>query len=401
MASVAIIFRKDKLNKKGLAPIHFRIIKHRKVRYISSGIMIEPKYWSEKKSKVKPSYKGSQRLNSFLSHKFTELQDQVFALETNHLSLSSAQLKDKIMGRAPLDFLTFADEVIKGYLAADQIGTHDKNFSVIKKLRTYLNGKSLNFQDISIRFLTRYEQYLRDELGNATGTVQNSMKFFRKLFNEAIRQELIDPSCTPFNKYKIKNHKSQRVYLTEKELLLIEELNLERGSKIELHRDMFVFSAYVGGLRISDVLQLQSKHFDGTHIHTDIKKTGAQLIIKIPSKAIAIINKYRKNSEGFLFPVLDPRLLFIDDNPRLLDSKIASANAIINKSLKAIAKLAGLSKHISFHVSRHTWATRALTKGISIDKVSKLMGHANIRETQIYARIVGKALDDAMDAFED
>ena len=89
------------------------------------------------------------------------------------------------------------------------------------------------------------------------------------------------------------------------------------------------------------------------------------------------------------------------DDPQAVDLQISRATAHINNSLKAIKKLTNISKHISFHISRHTWATRALKKGISIDKVSKLMGHAAIRETQIYAKIVNSELDKAMDAFND
>lgn len=77
------------------------------------------------------------------------------------------------------------------------------------------------------------------------------------------------------------------------------------------------------------------------------------------------------------------------------------ATNYINKGLKILASETGIEKPLSFHISRHTWATRALRKGISIDKVSKIMGHAAIHETQIYAKIVNEELDKAMDIFND
>ncbi len=104
-------------------------------------------------------------------------------------------------------------------------------------------------------------------------------------------------------------------------------------------------------------------------------------------------------SNRFLFPMLSDTLNI--DDPRALDKAIGTATAYTNKNLKFIAKKAGIEKPLSFHISRHTWATRALRKGISIDKVSKLMGHAQIRETQIYAKIVSEELDRAMDVFND
>src|SRR5450631_4069040 len=98
MSSVSIVFRKDKLNKNDEAPIHFRIIKDRKISYISSGIMLPKDNWDAKNIRIKAKHKNSARFNSFLSNKFTELQDQVFEHDTISKSLTSRQLRDKIYG---------------------------------------------------------------------------------------------------------------------------------------------------------------------------------------------------------------------------------------------------------------------------------------------------------------
>jgi integrase/recombinase XerD len=149
-------------------------------------------------------------------------------------------------------------------------------------------------------------------------------------------------------------------------------------------------------------LQIQWKHFDGTNINFTIKKTGTQLSIKVPNKALELIHKHKPkkaNKNAFIFPML-PSNLNLDD-PKEVDGAISSATAYINKNLKFIAIKAEVDKPLSFHISRHTWATRALKKGMSIDKVSKLMGHSAIKETQIYAKIVSSELDKAMDVFND
>jgi integrase len=402
MATVSIIYRKDKLNKKGEAPIHLRIIKDRKISYISTGILVPEDHWDEKNNRIKGKHKNSARLNSFIANKFTELQDQVFEHDTISKSLTTRQLRDKIYGKKPTDFFTFAEEAAKRYLQNGKIGTYDKNCSIIAKLKTYMNDRTLAFQDITPDFLTKYEKYLREKHGNSTNTVYKDFKFIRRLFNDAYSQELIEHHVIPFNKYKMKSEKTQRNYLTEDELILIENLKLTPGTRIELHRDMFVFAAYVGGLRVSDVLQLQWKHFDGKHINFTIMKTGTQLSIKVPNKSLEIINKYKPeivNPNAFVFPMFPADIDL--DNARELDTEISRATAYINKNLKTIATKLELNKKVSFHVSRHTFATRALRKGISIDKVSKIMGHAAIRETQIYAKIVSSELDKAMDVFND
>ena len=394
MATIATILRKDKINKKGKAPIHFRIIKNRKTRYISSSVFVEPKYWDERKEKLKPNHPNSRRLNSFLSNKFTELQDQVFEHETIEKSLTTAKLKDKIMGKQPTDFWKFADDVLQSYWSSGKIGTHDRSKSIVKKLRNYVGNKPFYFQNIDVNFLLKYEKHLREKLGNKPNTIHKDLKFLRKLFNDAVRMDLLSSNDNPFTRYQLKTEKTQQTYLTESELSLFESYDAEPYSRLDLHKDMFVFAAYAGGLRVSDMLKLEQKNHQDCHINLTIQKTKGQLSIKLPNKALEIIKKWQdapNASSRFIFPALPDHINLND--PVELDRQISSKTAYINKNLKIIAEKVGIEKKLSFHISRHTWATRALRKGISIDKVSKLMGHAAIKETQIYAKIVNEELD--------
>ena len=402
MASISIVFRKDKINKKGEAPIHFRIIKDRKVSYIASTISIPEDSWDSAKNKIKPKHLNSARLNSMLTNKFAELQDNVYKYETNHKSTTTSQLKESIYGKKPLFFFAFAESAIEPFLKEGKIGTYDKNKAIIAKLKVFSDSTSLTFQDITPEFLTKYQRYLKDTLNNKTNTANNSLKFINQMFKVAYSQDLIEHNIIPFNKFKIKAEKTQRFYLSEEELSLIENFSPTPGTRVELHRDMFVFAAYAGGVRVSDILQLKWKDFDGTNLNITMKKTGGQISVKVPNKALAIIENYKVadgNSNDYLFPMLSNDLNCND--PRAVDSALSSATAYINKNLKFIAEKVNIDKPLSFHISRHTWATRALRKGISIDKVSKLLGHAQLRETQIYAKIVNEDLDKAMDVFND
>ncbi len=198
----------------------------------------------------------------------------------------------------------------------------------------------------------------------------------------------------------MKTSKTDINFLTEEELVQIENVNTTSGTKLELHKDMFVFASYTAGIRISDLLQLQWKNFSGTHIEFKIKKTSNQHSIKIPDIALALIEKHKPEKvkkSDFLFPAL-PNNLDLND-PIAVHNAISSATAYINKNLKILSGKASIDKKISFHVSRHTWATMALRKGMGLEKVSKLLGHAEIRETMIYAKIVNSDLDKAMDLF--
>ncbi len=399
MASLAAILRLDKINKKGESPVYFRIIKHRKVNYIASGVKLLEKYWDDKREKVKPNHPNSKRLNSYLTNKFNELQDKVFEYATEHRDFTTAKLKNAVLGKKPTNFWAFAESTREKYLAEGKIGTYDRTGSILKKLRKYVDNKELFFQDIDFMFIEKYETYLRTKLGNSTNTITSNFKFIKKLFNEAIKYDLIPTESNPFNKYKMKWEKTQRAYLTEEELKAIEDLPLELYSKIDRARDMYIFSAYAGGIRISDVLTLEQKDIQNGNALVNIQKTGGQISIKLPKVAADIVTKWENQSTRFVFPCFYDN--FNLEDSKALDGGISRETASINKYLKQIASQAKIKKVLSFHISRHTWATRALRKGISIDKVSKLMGHSQIRETQIYARIVNEELDKAMGVFDE
>jgi integrase/recombinase XerD len=400
MSTVTMVLRKDRINKKGEAPINIFIIKDRKYQKIPTGIKVNPDFWDEKGSKVMKGVRNYKRLNAFLHTKFAEAEAGVLVSEIETKSLTAKQLKEQIFGKKPKDFFPFAEKAYEDYRIAGKIGSYISSKAIVKQLKDYAKYDELKFTDITPEYLAKYEFYLRKEESLMTNTIHKNLKFFRKVFNEAFRLGMIEYNQNPFTKYKLKTEKTTRTFLSEDELKKIEDYKTTPGSVLDLHKDMFIFASYSGGLRVSDVLKLKWGNFDGSHINISIHKTKSQLSIKLPTKSIEIINKYKPEKEApksFIFPMLSDDLKM--DDPQAVYTDISRSTAYINKNLKTIATKAEVNQHLSFHVSRHTWATRALRKGISIDKVSKLMGHAQLRETQIYAKIVNEELDKAMDVF--
>jgi len=401
MATVSILLKKEKLKADGTAPIYFRVINNRKTTFVSSQIYIKPSEWDEDKIRVKVKNKNSERLNAFLTQKKGELEASLLSLKTEP-NTSKNKIKEILTGKPQTDFFEFAQTILDRYLSSNRVSTHDKCKSILTKLQIYSKNKTLAFEDIDTFFISKYETYLRQTCNNKTNTIHANLKFIRQVFLEAIQFDIIPISTNPFLKYKLKLEKTERTYLTEEELSKIESLSLIQGTKMDIHRDMFVFTTYAGGLRVSDLVSLRWSNFDGSHIYSTARKTTSQVAIKLPQKAIAILDKYKANSivsNNFIFPVISN-----ENEPKDAfewDLAISRATAYYNKNLKIIANKTGLNKNLSSHIGRHTFATRALTKGISIDKVSKLLGHSAIRQTQIYAKIIGKELDNAMDAFNE
>lgn len=405
MSSIKIVLRQDKMNKNGTYPIHFRIISNRQTKYISSTISVKAEQWDKGECKV-VKIQNAARINAFLTTKFGELQNNILEVETNQKSVTQKQLKEKIYGKKPVNFFEFTKQVSTEYLTSNKLAQYEKYNTLHEKLLKFNGNSDLSFHDITPTFLHQYEQYLKEKLNNKTNTIKNDMKFIRSTFNKALAQDLIESTLNPFTKYKIKSEKTQRLYLTEDELKSLEEVPLPELSKLKLHRDIFLFQCYGGGLRISDVLALQWKHYDGTHIHVFTQKTKEMISIKLPTKALDIIknyealkntylNKYPREVYPFVFPMY-PTDLNMKDSVAL-DLAKSRATVLVNNDLRTIGKRAKIEKNISTHIGRHTFATLALKKGIRLEYLSKIMTHESIKTTQIYAKIINAELDKAME----
>jgi site-specific recombinase XerD len=251
---------------------------------------------------------------------------------------------------------------------------------------------------VTVTFLKKYSSFLFTQLKNSKNTIHSSIKVIRKLFNEAVTEGIIDSGQNPFLRYKLTTEPTSITYLTEEEIVRIEDLQLAPRSRISQHRDIFIFACFACGLRISDLLTLEWHNFNGTHLDLTMRKTGRQITIPLPQKAIQIIKSFGKSktrSHGKIFPFLKDTAA----TPMEMNSAVSSATAYLNKNLRKIARMASIDKRISIGISRHTWATRALRKGMRAEYVSRLLGHINIRTTQLYTAIVDTELDKAMEIF--
>jgi integrase/recombinase XerD len=399
--TIAKVFRRDKVNEQGKGPVYIRITKNRKTSYICTDLRLEERHWDDNQKKVKPSHPNSSEANSYLNKFLCDIEAEVLQEQTSNRQASVRSIKEKFTEDKTTGFFVVAQGLLDKYKRNKKISTHDTCKATMSKVAQFAGTDKLSLQDIDLSFLNRFEAYLRDDLGNRVNTVHKDMRILRRVFNAAYKQGLIEHNQSPFHKYTMKAEKVFREHLVESELRQLEQLDHFPGPKLELHRDMFLFACYSGGIRVSDVLLLRWSCFDGTHIHLADRKTSSQHSVKLPNISLAIINKYKPDganaSGGFIFPMLPVDLDMTDFVE--VDRRISSSTAYINKNLKALAKLAGIKKHLHFHMSRHSFACLALTKGMGIEYVSRLMNHSNIKQTQHYAKLVSKELDAAMEKF--
>lgn len=411
-SSVKIVWRTEKMNSKGEAPLYLRIIKNRKPKYIALGVIVHKDNWDEENKRVKKGMRNSQRINNLISNKFAEAENQMLELETHSKDISSTKIKENIMGKASPDFFEYCTvyfKLIKGKIAGS---TYDKADGVIKKMKEYAGTKSVTFEHLTGLWLKEYESFMREDKvnkkgetikGNKTNTIFANMKIIRRIVNEAVKDKVIKFDENPFLHYKCKWEKTEKTFIIDSEVDAIYNIDIEPEGRIFDTKNAYVLSADAGGLRISDICKLKKRNYDGERIFIYTKKCkGVPVSVKLPQRAKEILDFYCKlgdNPDDYVFPFLDNSVDYSDED--FLTKAIDSQDTLCNKALGAITDLAGIDKHLTFHTSRHTWATRALRKGMRIEYVSKLMGHEDIKTTQIYAKIVNEELDKAMDVFNE
>ncbi len=213
-------------------------------------------------------------------------------------------------------------------------------------------------------------------------TVMKHLQRLRKMVSLAYKMEWLDKD--PFIKFKPSYKKVEREFLTDVELRVIieKEFDTERLTSV---RDMFVFSCYTG-LSYTDVMQLTEDNIvigiDGNKwIMTKRQKTDTRVRIPILITAEELMMKYIGCAKSLVTDTVFPVI----------------SNQKMNVYLKEIAMICGISKNITFHMARHTFATTVtLSNGVPIETVSKLLGHSKIATTQIYARVLENKVSNDM-----
>ncbi|GAB3984193.1 site-specific integrase [Spirosoma terrae] len=400
--SYKIILRKEKINGKGEHPLYLRITDNRKSSYKALGIYVAPLLWDDERQIVKRGYPNSARVNNLLTIELGKVQGKALEMATSNKEVSARRIKEAVNRKSSDSFIEYFVGYLDWLKRENKAGTYDKAWATLSKLKQYMPNRNLTFSDIDIDFLRAYERYLRDELGNSINTIHSNLKIFRKLFHQAYMDGTITAEQNSFLRYKLRTEKTNKDYITEDELARLEALEIPERYMMNHHRLMYIFACYSGGLRISDILQLRWRNFTGTHLVVNTHKTGEPVTIKLPKRALEIIDFYKpltsEKTENFIFPCLNNEADYTDS--RVLFRALSSGTAYANKNLKTLAQRAGIDKSISFHTSRHTFATRALRKGVRMEYVSKLMGHTTLKTTQIYAKIVNEELDKAMEVFD-
>lgn len=390
---VIFYLRKYKATNDGKTPIYARITVNGSRIDLSVKRSIEPGNWNANKGMAKGSREEIVRLNNYLEQYRSGIVECYQTLLLQKKLITAELVKNKFIGEDQADFTLCK---LMDYHNTEQTqvlepGTMKNYYTTQKYIKEFLKERFKTsdkyLSELTYKFITDFEYYLRNrkpEKGQKalqTNGVMKHLERFCKMVNLAVRLEWIER--TPFHAYQLKFEKVDRDYLTKEELARIEDKQFHIV-RLQLVKDLFVFSSYTG-LAYIDVFNLTPANLieksGKLWIMTNRQKTNEPVRVPLLPKALAIVEKYKGHpqalAEGKVLPTL--------------------SNQKLNSYLKEIADMCDITKPLTFHIARHTFATTVtLTNGVPIETVSKLLGHSKLSTTQIYAKVVESKISDDM-----
>ena len=385
--------------KQGEAPIYARITVDGIRAELSIKKSVSPDNWQNDSGLAKGNSETARTINHYIQ----QVRRQLFACYQemlSHKKLPTAEgIKNMYLGNEDkehslLSLFNYHKTQLKDTL---QWGTMKNYFTTEKYIQLFLKEKhrsnDIYLSQLSYKFIVDFELFVKahQPLDHhkpcGHNTAMKHIERFRKLINIAVKYEWLQRD--PFSKFKPSFQKSTRTYLSINELNTIEakQFSIER---LQLVKDLFVFSCYTG-LAYIDVMQLTPENktmgIDGhPWLYTSRQKNHNPVRVPLLAQAQSIVEKYKNHPKslhkGTLFPSI--------------------SNQKMNSYLKEIADLCSITKNLTFHLARHTFATTVtLTNGVPIETVSKLLGHTSIRTTQIYAKVIEKKVSDDMNVLRE
>ncbi|MEO6684523.1 MAG: site-specific integrase [Dyadobacter sp.] len=397
MATVTIILRKrpDKVGKHNL---YLRIIKDRKISQTSIGHSISLEDWDDAKQVVKKSYKNSTWLNNLIASKVSEARKKLMEMETNNTDTSAKAIKRAVTASKDGTFFKQAKVYLDQLKATGKFNQRSADEPRINKFKKFLKNEDINFSEISSGLLQKFKAYLIGTFGMTERTAVNHLVVIRTIYNRAVAEGITDKKNYPFGKGKtvIKFPDSLKIGLNAEEVKVLEELDLPSG---ENHaRNLWLVSFYFAGMRVSDVLRLKWSDFQNDRLYYAMGKNLKAGSLKVPDKVLEILKQYPQgsNAHNLVFPDLAkmPDLAKLYEVQSYIKTRVRSCNDY----LKNISKKMELTKPLSMHIARHTFAQISADR-IPANVLQRLYRHTDIKTTMGYqSNFINKTTDDALDA---
>ena len=386
--SVLFIIKKAKLLKNGEAPICMRITINKRVAEVMIKRSIPVDLWNQKKECSKGKDRVATELNYYINTVRAKVLQIHRELEIDNKPITADTIKDCFYGRdkvqrSLLEVYAEHNEKCRALIGKEYTESTVTKFDTsINRLKEYIRScyhcDDIMLAELDGQFIRDFDFWLKTDKHCQNNSALKYLKNLKKVVRIALANGWIKKD--PFYGIRFKQEEVNVEFLSREELdiLMNKEFAIKR---LEQVRDIFVFCCFTA-LAFVDVQQLSREHLikdnnGALWIRKARQKTNQMCNIPVLSIPQRILGKYEDNAEcikkGVLLPVI--------------------SNQRMNAYLKEIADLCGIAKRLTTHVARHTAATVVfLANDVSMENVSKILGHSNIRMTQHYAKVLDSSI---------
>ena len=387
--SIIFLLKKGKKNKRKLFPIYSRVTINGQRIELSTKRWIDLNDWDKKKQRPKLINNKLKALNHHLEY----IRNR-FYLEHQRLSqtnkpfsaidLKNAYLNIKEKGITVLEAIETHNIDMKNQIPENYSDGTLKNYRTLKKHLFCFINKSFKQDDIEIQkvdnpFVYKLERHLLlNTLCNQNGAMK-VLQRFKKITTLSKRKGVIDHD--PFEGYVFSFKRKEIAFLSQDEINRFSNLELSIESEKKT-KELFLFALYTG-LSYADIIALKWHQIDSDekgskYIFNKRKKTGETIIVPLLKPSLKILKNKTETDEGIIFEYI--------------------SNAFLNRLLKKLAIKAHIFKNLTFHIARHSFATTiTLNNDVPLITVSKMLGHSNLKTTQIYAKVLQKKVSSDME----
>lgn len=381
--SIRYVLKRGK-SKNGKSPLVCRITVNGKRVEITMKKSIDPSKWSTETGRAKGNSEESRIINTHIELTTNEIMRHHNRLVMEGKPTDAQSIKNSFLGLTEkkyslIETFNYHNERMKPLIGIDvELGTYKKFETVLSKIKRfiskYYHRDDMFLDELNFKFITNFEHFMKTEDKVKHNTALRYIRCLKKIIILAVNNEWLNKN--PFVNYKCQYTRVNREILTEAELATMwsKDFGIPRLDEV---KDVFLFCCYTGYSFI-DVERLTQndlgRGIDGDFwVFTERKKTGVTSNVPMLPKALEIIQKYA-NHQGCI------------SSNKLLPVK---SNQKMNAYLKEVADLCGISKNLTMHMARHTFATTiTLSNGVPIETVSKMLGHTKIATTQIYTQVL-------------
>jgi integrase/recombinase XerD len=381
MATVTAILNKKYKSRDGSYPIIIRLIDGKAQRSHPIKYKIREQYWDG--GQVTGDHPDADIINSIIDEELIRAKRYFAECRIKGLPLDLDLMFSEVKSHSFTDYLRHR---AKQHAAADQVEMQYKCNRYVFEL-TDCFKREIYFSEVTPDFLRVFETYLKNK-GNVNNTRHKKFEFLGKYYSNAIREKkAAEPN--PFQGYKIKTVPVKKDKLTLPQFKALQDLEIANDT-LRFARDLFLFAYYCKGARFETCITMRKDQVRGERIYFQANKGMKHMSVPLHPKLKEIVQGYSSNPTEYIFGKLKVDYSELIKSRKLKRKVIGPENAMVNRSLKDVARMAEINIPLTFHHSRHSLAFHLKQKSGNMGAIQDILGHSRSATTERYL----KSLDD-------